>query len=224
MRKLWVVVLLVPVLLGLVIFQYGYGERGGAQALPTPVGQLGGPVPLTPEEPQQTATPQPTPTEATPETAAGPATCDVAPISLDEAMARIVGAVESGGNAPTGNPSETAGKVETTLRTFVACLNAGDYLRVGAITTPRFFAAIIAGTGWPADQLPAKLSALHPRDPDLFLQIKSISPAVDQTGGEVALTVTLVDPASPFLGETDYGARFVQNGGGWLLADLKIVG
>jgi hypothetical protein len=224
MRTLWVIVLIVPVLLGLVIFQYGYGGRGGAQALPTPVGQLGGPVPLTPEEPQQTSTPQPTPTEATPATAAGLAACDVAPISLDEAMARIVGVVESAGSVPNGNQSKSVGKVETTLRAFVACLNAGDYLRVGALTTPGFFAALIAGTGWPADQLPAKLSALHPRDPDLFLQIKSIGPAVDQSGGEVALTVTLVDPASPFLGETEYGARFVQDGSGWLLADLKIVG
>src|SRR4051794_37337435 len=111
MRTLWVIVLIVPVLLGLVIFQYGYGGRGGAQALPTPVGQLGGPVPLTPDEPQQTSTPQPTPTEVTPATAAGLAACDVAPISLDEAMARIVGVVESAGSAPNGNQSESIGKV-----------------------------------------------------------------------------------------------------------------
>jgi hypothetical protein len=104
MRKLWVVVLLVPVLLGLAKFQNEV--RGGAQALPTPVGQLGGPVPLTPEEPQPTSTPLPTPTEATPATNAGLAGCDVAPISLDEAMARIVGVAESTGNAPTGNSSK----------------------------------------------------------------------------------------------------------------------
>jgi hypothetical protein len=72
--------------------------------------------------------------------------------------------------------------------------------------------------------LPAKLSALHPRDPDLYLRIVETSPAIDQSGGEVALSVSLVDPASPYLGERDYGARFVPEDGVWLLANLEPVG
>jgi hypothetical protein len=214
MRKLWTIALLVPVLLLLAVGREGFG---GAQALPTPVGHLGGPVPLTPDEQQETPTPLPTPTQATPVGETGPAGCDVAPLSLDEAISRLTGSVPSSGSSA---PAES---VEATLATFVACLNAGDYLRMAAITTPEFFAALVAGTGWPEDQLSAKLSALHPRDPDLFLRIVAVGTVVDQSGGDAALTATLIDPATPFLGATEYGARFVHGDSRWLLADLEPV-
>jgi len=222
MKRSWLIVLLAPCLLGFVMF--GRGAESHAQPQQTPVGQLGGPVPLTPEQADETPTPAPTPTEATPTSASGTAQCDVAPLSIDEAIARLQGGVVTSGSAPNGQASVDRDEaVVGTLRTFVACLNAGDFLRIGAITTPKFFATLVAGTGWTPDDLPAKLSALHPREPDLSLQIVSFGPVLDQQGGEVAITVALLDPATPFLGKTEFGARFVQENGVWLLADLKAV-
>src|SRR3954452_15679413 len=162
MKKLCTIALLVPIVLTILLGREGFG---GAQELPTPVAHLGGPVPLTPEEPQATSTPLPTPTQATPAGDTGAARCDVAPITLDEALTRVTGGAASAENASNDNSSDQIEPAESTLATFVACLNAGDYLRLAAVTTPEFFAALVAGTGWPEDQLPAKLSALHPRDP-----------------------------------------------------------
>jgi hypothetical protein len=221
MKRSWVIVLLAPCLLGLVLF--GDGAKGGAQPAPTPIGQLGGPVPLTPEEHQETPTPAPTPTEATPENETGAAQCTVEPLTIDEAMARLQGGGASAGSAPNTQSSADSEESVTTLRTFVACLNAGDYLRIGAITTPKFFATLVSGTGWPPNELPAKLRSLHPRESDLYLQIVETGPVLDQAGGDVAVTIVLLDPATPFLGKTEFGARFAQEGGVWLLADLKMV-
>ncbi|MFL5759881.1 MAG: hypothetical protein ACJ789_09080 [Thermomicrobiales bacterium] len=222
MRRGWLIAILVPCLLGLVLL--GHRGMGSAQAVPTPIGQLGGPVPLTPEE-RDTPTPGPTSTAATPENGGGSIGCDVAPLPVDEAIARLGQAGPSvPESAPGSSAADTNDAVVTTLRIFVACLNAGDYLRVAAITTPEFFASLVAGTGWTREELPAKLSALHPRDPDLTLRIVRTSVEVDQTGGKATATVTLLDPVSPWLGEADYWARFVQAGGAWLLADLQLVG
>jgi hypothetical protein len=222
MSRFRLLLLLVPCLLALLMV--GQSGIGGAQPVPTPIGHLGGPVPLTPEELLDTPTPAPTPTEATPENAEGPAGCTVAPLTPDEAIARIGQVDASAGSAPTfeSNPDPNDAAVAT-LRTFVACLNAGDYLRIAAITTPEFFARLVAGTGWETDEIPTKLSTPHPRDPDLYLRIVEIGSVLDQTGGEAALTVVLLDPASPFLGETEYGARFVREGDAWLQADLKTI-
>jgi hypothetical protein len=222
MSRFRLLLLLVPCLFAMLLF--GQGGGGGAQPVPTPIGHLGGPVPLTPEEPRDTPTPAPTPTEATPENGEGPAGCTVAPITLDEAMARVGQSEAAAGSAPTTKSAQDSNDQVATLRAFVACLNAGDYLRIAAITTPEFFARLVAGTGWEADEISSKLSTLHPRDPDLFLRIVDIGPVLDQTGGEAALTVVLLDPASPFLGETEYGARFVREGDAWLLADFQVVG
>jgi hypothetical protein len=222
MSRSRLLLLLVPCLLALVLL--GQSGRGGAQPVPTPIGHLGGPVPLTPEEPVDTPTSAPTPTEATPENGEGSAECTVAPLTLDEAMARVGQGEAAAGSAPTTKSAQDSNDQVTTLRAFVACLNAGDYLRIAAITTSEFFARLVAGTGWEADEISSKLSALHPRDPDLFLRIVDIGPVLDQTGGEAALTVVLLDPASPFLGETEYGARFVREGDFWLLADFQVVG
>jgi hypothetical protein len=222
MSRIRLLSLLVPCLLALIML--GQSGRGGAQAVPTPIGHLGGPVPLTPEEPLDTPTPAPTPTEATPENGEGPAGCTVAPLTLDEAMARIGQGDAAAGSALMSKSAQESNDPVATLRTFVACLNAGDYLRIAAITTPEFFARLVVGTGWEADQISSKLSALHPRGPDLSLRIVDIGPVLGQSGGEAALTVVLLDPASPFLGETDYGARFVRTGDAWLLADFQEVG
>jgi hypothetical protein len=222
MSRFRLLFLLVPCLLALVLL--GQSGIGGAQPVPTPIGQLGGPVPLTPEEPVDTPTPAPTPTEATPENGEGLAGCMVTPLTLDEAMARIGQGDAVTGSALTTKNAQDSNDPVATLRTFVACLNAGDYLRIAAITTPEFFARLVAGTGWEADEISSKLTALHPRDPDLALRIVDIGPVLDQSGGEIALTVLLLDPASPYLGETDYGARFVEEDGAWLLADFQVVG
>jgi hypothetical protein len=222
MSRFRLLLLLVPCLLTLVLL--GQSGRGGAQPVPTPIGHLGGPVPLTPEEPVDTPTPAPTPTEATSENGEGPAGCTVAPLTLDEALARVGQSDAAAGSAPTSASAWNSNDPESTLRAFVACLNAGDYLRIAAITTPKFFARLIEGAGWKTNEVPSMLAALHPRGPDLFFQIVSVGPVVDQTGGEAALTVVLLDPASPFLGETEYGARFVREGDAWLLADFQLVG
>jgi hypothetical protein len=227
-KRTLIAVVLVSCLLGLVML--GLSAAGGAQEVPTPVGQLGGPVSLTPPAEQETP-PTPSPTsDASPEsTVSGPEGCAIAPLPLDVVVAQLNGgaaAETSPESAPTGSPvaSETTEAVSAALDIFVACVNAGDYLRIAAITTPAFFGEIVTGSGWETDELEANLSALHPRDPAQYMQILANGPVLMLSDSLATETVVLLEPASPLLGQVEAGVTFERVGDQWLVAGVTPVG
>jgi hypothetical protein len=218
--------MLVPCLVGLAML--GLSASGGAQQAPTPVGQLGGPVSLTPQNSQETP-PAPTPTgEATPAgNPLGPEGCTVAPLPLDLAIARLNGTAESDGNAGSASmPStgESTEAISTAFDIFIACVNGGDYLRIAAITTTDYFGEIIAGTGWDPGEIEAKLSSLHPRDPEEYLQVLTNGPVLMLSDSLATETVVLLEPASPLLGQLEVGVTFELVDGQWLVSGMQPVG
>jgi hypothetical protein len=103
-------------------------------------------------------------------------------------------------------------------------VNGGDYLRIAAITTTDYCGQIIAGTGWDPGEIEAKLSSLHPRDPEEYLQVLTNGPVLMLSDSLATETVVLLEPASPLLGQLEVGVTFELVDGQWLVAGLTPVG
>jgi hypothetical protein len=201
-------------------------RAGSAQQAPTPVGQLGGPMSLTPQAQQNT--PNPTPSEdATPDdNSLGPEGCTVAPLPLETAVALLRGTavrVDDAGNASTPLAGASLEAVSTAFDVFVACVNGGDYLRSAAITTPEFFQQIVSGTGWDRSEVESNLGSLHPRDPEQYLQVLAHGPVLTPSENLATEIVQLLDPASPYFGHFEVGVTYELVNGQWLVADVTPV-
>jgi hypothetical protein len=224
MKRSWVLVAATVCLLTFTMFVLK--NVSGAQQAPTPVGHLGGPVSLTPQE--QQVTPAPTPSEeATPDgDAFGPEGCTVAPLPLETAVGLLNETVErqvDRESAATPFVEPTADTISSTFDVFVACVNGGDYLRIAAITTTEYFQEIITGTGWGPGEIEAKLSSLHPRDPAEYLQVLTNAPVLMVTDNLATEVVQMLDPASPYLGQFEVGVTYELVAGRWLVAGMEPV-
>ena len=225
MKRTWVMVAAAVCLLSFTSFVLK--DMSGAQQVPTPVGHLGGPVSLTPQESQET--PPPTPSEeATPGgNAFGPEGCTVAPLPLETAVGLLRGTTirsDDPVSASTPATGESTEAISTAFDIFVACLNGGDYLRIASITTTEFFQKFVSGTGWGLDEIETNLGSLHPREPNQYLQILAHGPVLTPAETLATEVVLLLDPASPFLGQFELGVTYELVGGQWLVAGMDPVG
>jgi hypothetical protein len=225
MRRSWLISSVAVFLLSFALI--ALNRVGGAQPVQTPVGQLGGPVSLTPGE--QQPTPNPTPSEeATPEgNPLGPEGCTVAPLPLETAIGLLNGSAErqeDSGSAATPSADADAEVISTTFDIFVACVNGGDYLRIAAITSTEFFQEIVTGTGWQRGEIEPKLSSLHPREPDHYLQVLAHGPVLTPADNLATEVVQLLDPASPYFGQFEIGVTYELVNGQWLVGSVSPVG
>jgi len=225
----------------------GPGTIGAQGVLPTPRGQLGGPMPLqlTPEPPapaQATTTPDPTeepsPTEgADTPTAEG---CDVEPRSLESVFA-LAGTPPAGEatssvdetpvSVAEGEPAdaETIAGVRATLDELVACEAAGDGLRVLALLSDDFV----------LDLLAMMLAGLNPEEIEQFGTASfwaitvGTSPVVRDedlrvlVDGRVGAPLRLAEEETePVRDGADVGGYvvFVDSGERWLIDEFVVGG
>lgn len=155
MRRL---ALLIPIILAVALV--AAGGSAARQVAPTPCGQLGGPAPLATEPPP---TPMPT-VSATPDATGSPEAsptvpsdvpqpeeCTVEPRSIDELLALTT--------QPAGTPRGTSREdgfepdpitvtaIRTTIRSYIACVNADDLPRIAALSTDAHAAELVAALG-----------------------------------------------------------------------------
>ncbi|MGH2531472.1 MAG: hypothetical protein ACRDJW_04105 [Thermomicrobiales bacterium] len=199
------------------------------QTLPTPEGQLGGPMPLPTQGqpgnlPSPTTPPTPTIESATP--AAGvphPAACRVAARSIEELIVLAHSDVPPPPSDDGGVPADaaTADGVLATAHELVACLNAGDQLRVAALLTDDYLARLLADTGWAPDEVLSILGPLLPRAPERWIAVAAVTDACALPDGGAVATVVLFDPERFPLGTTSrHRFVFAHDGDRWLVDDV----
>ena len=159
-----------------------------------------------------------------------PAECTVAPRSVDD-LAALLATPAAGPDAaaaatqiaiPLGQPADaaTVEGVTRTVRETFACFNAGDFLRVLALTTDDFVRWEQAQGFLTAETLPfleAPPVVVPPEQRAGYLAITDVAVLPD---GRVGAFVVEVDPVLPSEGaETDY-LIFEQAGDRWLLDEV----
>jgi len=134
-------------------FEVNAQDPGGV--LPTPRGQLGGPMPIGQDTaiapPMLQATPD---AEVTAE-APNPEECTVEPRLVDEILT-LLGEATPEASAPDSAATPLSGEpvsedleeaVTDTAREYIACSNADDYLRLFALMSDRFLAQTLTEAG-----------------------------------------------------------------------------
>jgi hypothetical protein len=231
-------------LIGALAVAAGSGGSAARQVVPTPEGQLGGPAPLATEPlspalptptPESTATPTPTPTASAAATASpvaedatDPEWCQVAPRSLAEVLALAetppAAATPGGLNLESGVSADeaTIAAVTATLREYVACLNAGDYLRLAALSTDAHLRILIAAVADDPAALRDLLATPQPRPRAAWVRIVSVDAIRALTDGRVAATVVLEGPtAVAARSEQRFTFVFAASGEHWLIDDVN---
>ena len=174
-------------------------------ALPTPKGQLGGPLPVNQEQPlvpAEAASPEatrdvPAPTECQVE----PRTIDGIQNLFDASVGTPVASPAATADTPgTGEPAPddvTAG-VAATSREFIACINAADYLRLFALMSDAYLPRYLREHDLESPDVLALLAgqpqALDPADQT---EIVSVHDVLIYPDGHVSAVVTGDDPTSP---------------------------
>lgn len=111
---------------------------------------------------------------------------------------------------------ETATAVQETIGELVACLNAGDTMRVLALYSNRFLAENFAGLELTQEQYDQEAGNVVPRDPGQQIEIYSFSDIVKLDDGRVAVLVLGNDLSSE--GEASETLFYlVEQDGNWVV-------
>jgi len=149
-----------------------------------------------------------------------PAECTVEPAAADAIAADLTDGTPGGGiqmQVPLGQPAdpETGKQVATAVRGVLACLNAGDFLRVGALTTPNGAKALLSGlaAGGP-DKLNEALAATPvARDEASYVRLLAVTdPSIAEDGRILAFAV-INEPVRPPRGPETLLFAFVNDNG-----------
>jgi hypothetical protein len=200
---------------------------GAQQTLPTPEGQLGGPMPLPPQgQPGQLPSPTPpatpTPEPATPEAGAPhPSGCRVVARPLQELVLLAQSdSLPPPPSADGGVPDDaaTVEGVTSTMQELIACLNAGDQLRAAALLTDDCLARLLVESGWDQDEVMSVLGLLLPRAPERWISVTEVSDVLTLPDDRAAANVVLFDPERLTLGATTmHRVVFQSQDGEWLI-------
>jgi uncharacterized cupredoxin-like copper-binding protein len=157
-----------------------------------------------------------------------PSQCEVEPRSV-ESIAQLIGTptaegdatpAVSAGDAPTGEEADqaTVDAVTATYRELVACLNAGDFLRVYALYTDAYLQRTLAGGGFDLAQLEA---TPVPSEEQQRTSLVAVSEVRQLDGDRVAARVGTTNPAVE--GSIVVDAILVRSGDRWLIDDETVV-
>ncbi len=204
-RKLAPVILACTVVVVLLLSPRLARSQEPPLALPTPKGQLGGPLPVGQEEaPLPAAAASPEATRDVP----APTECQVEPRSIDG----IQDLLDATAGTPVASPAATADTpgtgepapddviagVAATSREFIACINAGDYLRLFALMSDSYLPRYLREQDLDSPDILALLAgqpqALDPADQT---EIVSVHDVLIYPDGHVSAVVTGDDPSSP---------------------------
>lgn len=225
----------------------GPGTTGAQDVLPTPRGQLGGPMPLqlTPEPPvpaQATSTPSPTEEPSPTEVSDTPTAddCDVEPRSLETLFA-LAGTPTAGEATPDANETpiawsegesadaETIAGIRATLDELAACEATGDGLRVLALYSDDFVRDLFA----------LRLAGLSPEESERFesgsfwaITVGTFPVVRDEdlrvlTDGRVGAPLRLAEEETePMRGGAEAGdfILFVESDERWLIDEYVVTG
>lgn len=224
-QTLLAIAILVPLVAGIVVVATETATRA-QPVLPTPKGQLGGPVPLeTPAPPGQppSPTPPPTPTPEAATPAAGaphPADCRIVARPVEELIELANDDAPPPPPAKGGAPADaaTAGEIYATVHELIACLNAGDQLRAAALLTDDCLTRLLADAGWEPSQVLSILGPLYPRPPERWIALTEVADVQLLPDGRAVATVVLFDPERFTLGGTTaYRVVFQHVADRWLV-------
>ena len=214
------------------------GAQGPLGPLPTPRGQLGGPMPLqvTPGPPAEVATEEPAATEeaGTP----GVDGCDVEPRSLEELFALATPLAEGATPPPSEDAipaglgdgeapeAETVTGIRATLDELAACIAAGEGLRALALFSDDFVLDLFA----------MRRAGLTPAEIERFGETEMWAITIGEfpvvrdedlrvlDDGRVGAVLRLAEEGrEPMRGGADVGGYvvFVEAGGRWLIDGLR---
>lgn len=149
-----------------------------------------------------------------------PAECTVEPAAADAIAAALTDGAPAAGiqvQIPLGQPAdpETGKQVATAVRGILACLNAGDFLRVGALTTPNGAKALLSGlaAGGPEALNESLAAAPVAREEAAYVRLLAVTdPAIAADGRIVAFAV-INEPVRPPRGPETLLFAFANDNG-----------
>jgi hypothetical protein len=161
--------------------------------------------------------------------------CDAEPrpIEFYEALAATVSPSTPAAATPAGRPrpagAATVAAVEATVRELVACLNAGDRLRLAALYTEANFARRFALRGpfggSDADQILADLASVPtPRPQPDRAVVEAVGDVIVWPDGRVDATLSLFDPTWSSIGPRLLWITFDGDGGRLLVDRISVPG
>jgi hypothetical protein len=174
-------------------------------ALPTPKGQLGGPLPVGQDpQPPPAAAASPEATRDIP----APAECQIEPRSVDDIRDLLVATAGTPVATPAASsatpqagepaPDDIVAGVAATSREFIACINAGDYPRLFALMTEAYLPQFLREGGFDSlDAVDLLAGQPQPLDPADQTEIIGVHDVLIYPDGHVSAIVTGDDPTSP---------------------------
>ena len=155
-----------------------------------------------------------------------PAGCTVEPIPLEELNSSIATPIPAtpapgrGAVVPAGTPAtaDEAQVILETVRTLVACYNAGELLRSYALYTPEYLHHLFARQGPYAEVSYLSLATPMPAEADERVQILDIADQRRLPDGRLAANVVLRYQVIPM--PKRFLMTFVETPEGWRIDDI----